>query len=86
MDIIPTYKVFKCIVGVHQSGTPYHYFRKVNNLTKSGLYVVEKWTNERDEIIILHNKKEIDLFTDVIETIEILKTQKLRDKKLQQLL
>lgn len=82
------WKVFKCIVGVHKSGTPFHYFKKVNNISKKGLYVVEGWIddNNRDTVMMFYDKKEIELFGEVLDIIEELKTQKLRDKKISQII
>jgi hypothetical protein len=87
MEVSKKYKVTKLICGVSRSGRAYHYFRKVNNLQKKGLFVVEQRDTIDNQVYItdtlfFYNTKEIEDLQIIIDLIEELKLEKLRDKKL----
>lgn len=87
MEVSKKYKVTKLICGVSRMGRAYHYFRKVNNLQKKGLFVVEQRDTIDNQVYITDtlffwNTKEIEDLQIIIDLIEELKLEKLRDKKL----
>jgi hypothetical protein len=69
--------VKKLVVTKHS-----HYFRKVKNLRKSGLYVVEL----EDEVAMFDDKKQIFTVDEMFESICKHREAYLRDKKLKALL
>lgn len=90
MSVKKSYLVSKCIVGVSASGRVFHYFRNVKNLNGDGLYIVEEIdTIDEDQFrattYIFWNKNEVDNFDELIGVIELLKKEKLRQKRLQAL-
>ena len=69
--------VKKLVVTKHS-----HYFRRVKNLTKSGLFVVEY----EKEVCMFDNKKQILTVDEMFESICKHRDAYLRDKKLVALL
>ena len=59
-----------------------HYFRKVKNLTKSGLFVVEY----EKEIAMFDNKKQIFTVDEMFESICRHRDAYLRNKKIEKVL
>lgn len=59
-----------------------HYFRKVSNITKLGLYVVE---NE-GEVAMFDNKKQIFTVDEMFDSICRHREAYLRDKKIERIL
>jgi hypothetical protein len=86
-------KISKCIVVISPKNKPYHYYKLVKNITKRGLYLIEMFdevdtdgTKINTNWSAIDNGKDLQDFDEIYFAIERLKAEKLRTKKLNQLL
>jgi hypothetical protein len=85
----------KCVFSVTSKGTPYHYWKKVNNISNKGLYLVQEedvietsgtQVSLDKSLTIFYNKKELNDITEVLNIIELEESKTKRDWLLKRLL
>ena len=78
-------KIKMIMMKIHRlvvTKTGSHYWRRVNNIKKEGVFIVDI----DGDVTIFHNKKVIPDYGSLIDLIETLTTQRLRDSKIERVL
>jgi hypothetical protein len=86
-------KISKCVVVISKKNKAYHYYREVKNITKRGLYLVEMFDEAVEDGLKINtrwtaidNGKDLEDFDEIYWAIERLKVEKLRTKKINNIL